>query len=177
MRRMRRFKFIAGGLILFWILFCFPFILEAQLVGKGNLIGFVYEDDGATPVEGAVVKMRNISTGSVYESGKSSKIGLFKFEEVDEGLYLVGVSTEEGAFNLENLIGIKADEMAKVSVALKSNQSHKSQQRESETKKKGLAGFFLSPAGIAVIVASSVAVVYSVVKLTEEEPEASPFKK
>lgn len=179
MIKVRGIKFIAVGLIFTFTLFYSPCLLMSRTVGKGNLIGFVYEKDGTTPVKGAVLKMRNILTGSSYESDRSDEQGLFSVKGIDEGLYIAGISTENGDFNIENLIGVKADETAKISLALKAGRAEGDQagEKESASRKKGLAGFFLSPAGVAVIVAASVAIIYTIVKLTEEEPEASPFKK
>ena len=164
----------------FFLLFSFtiffsPHYLISQPIRKGNLIGFIYEKDGTTPVEGAVVKLKNVSTGIVYESGKSDKLGMLKSEGINEGLYIVGIITKKGNFNAVNLIGIKAAETAKVTFALKPE----GQEEEKTPKPKpgGLAKFFLSPVGIAIIVAASSAIIYGVVKLSEKEPEASPFRR
>lgn len=157
------------------IIFYFPHELKAQNTGKGNLIGFVYEKDGTTPVEGAVVKLKNVSTGTVYKSSNSDKLGILKTEGIEEGLYIVGISTKEGDFNGVNLIGIKNDETAKVSFALKPSQAE--EEKTPKPKPGGLAKFFLSPVGIAIVVAASSAIIYGVVKLSEKEPEASPFRR
>jgi hypothetical protein len=168
-------KTVAFILIASIIIFYSPHYLEAQKESKGNLIGFVFEKDGTSPVEGAVVKLKNVSTGTVYESSKSDRLGILKTEGIDEGLYIVGISTKEGNFNVANLIGIKAAETAKVSFALKTE----GQEEEKAPKRKpgGLAKFFLSPVGIAIIIAASSAIIYGVVKLSEKEPEASPFRR
>jgi len=97
-------------------------------------------------------------------------------ERIVEGLYVAGVTNEEKNFNIENFIGISANETAEISTALNPAQGTNAQQEEKK-KKRGLIAFFLSPAGIAVIVASTVAIVYTIVKLTEKEEEASSFKK
>lgn len=157
------------------IIFYLPHELKAREAGKGNLIGFVFEKDGTTPVEGAVVKLKNVSTGTVYESSNSDKLGIFKTEGIEEGLYIVGISTKKGEFNVVNLIGIKTDETAKVSFALKPDQGE--QEETSKRKPGGLAKFFLSPVGIALVIAASSAIIYGVVKLSEQEPEASPFRR
>ena len=169
-------KFVAIGLVFSMILFFSPCLLSANSNSYGKIIGVIYLDDGATPVERAVVKMRNVSTGSYYESSSSDKEGRFTLERIDEGLYIAGITTEKEDFNIENLIGIKANETAEISITL-NPVPDKTAQQEKKKKKKGLIGFFLSPVGMAVIVASTVAVVYTIVKLTEEEAEASPFKK
>ena len=177
MLKISRSKIIAVSLIFSFILFYSPHLLLSQSVGKGNLVGFIYGEDGTTPEEGAVVKARNISPGSDYESKKSDKQGLFMLEGIDEGLYVVGISSKEGDFNLQNLIGIKADETAKVSLALKPQKAEAAKEgKKRGVLKKSLLTFFRSPVGIATIVAASAAIMYVIVKLVEAEPEASPFR-
>lgn len=174
MKRIYSSKTLAIILIVSFIFLYSAYDLKAKEIGKGNIIGFIYQKDGTTPVEGAVVKLRNIATGTDYESIQSDKLGIFKAEDVEEGLYLVGVSTEEGDFNVNNLVGIRDNETTKVSFTLKPGEEGQ------ETKKKGKPGgltkFFLSPVGIALVVAASAAIIYGVVKLSEKEAEASPFK-
>jgi hypothetical protein len=86
--------------------------------GKGHLIGFIYGQDGVTPIVGAVVKIKNVSTGKVLESTKSDINGVFRTEDIDAGVYTLGVSTPQGDFNLEELIGINSGETTKVSFSL-----------------------------------------------------------
>lgn len=89
-------------------------------VGKGNIIGFVYDNDGTTPLAGAIVKVKNISTGNVYESNKSDENGIFRIPGIESGIYLCGVATEQGDFNAEKFFGVKLSdgETAKLSIAL-----------------------------------------------------------
>jgi len=175
MKGIYRSKSLTVILIVSFIFLYSAYDLNAEETGKGNMIGFVYQKDATTPIEGAVVKLRNVATGTGYESTKSDKLGIFKVEDVEEGLYLVGVSAEEGDFNLNNLIGIRANETAKVSFALKPGEEE--QEAKPKAKPGGLAKFFLSPVGIAVVVAASAVIIYGVVKLSEKEPEASPFRR
>lgn len=170
-----RSKQVAILLIFSFILFYSPHLLKAQGKNGGNLIGFVYDKDGTTPLEGAFVNLRNVSTGAVHESSKTDKLGIFKIEGIDEGLYVIGLSLKEGDFNVENLIGIKANETAKVSIALKPQA--KQEEKTLKGAKDGIWKFFASPIGIAVIIVASAAIVYGVVKLTEAEEEPSPFRK
>ncbi len=86
--------------------------------GKGNLVGFIYYQDGVTPIVGAVVKVKDVSTGLVSESTKSDANGMFTIENLNTGVYSLGVMTSQGDFNLEELIGIKAGETTKVSFSL-----------------------------------------------------------
>ncbi len=170
-----RSKTAAVLLIFFLVILYFPHGLGAQKPGKGNLIGFVFAKNGTTPVEGAIVKLKNVSTGTVYESSKSDKLGILKTEGIEEGLYIAGISTQAGDFNVVNLIGIRANETAKVSFALKPQGAE--EEKSPKGKPGGLAKFFLSPVGIAIVVAASAVIIYGVVKLSEKEPEASPFRR
>jgi len=175
-------KLIAFILIFPFILFNLPNLLTAEVVGKGNLMGIIYGKDGTTPVEGAVIQLRNISTGAVYKA-KTDKVGTFKIEGMDAGLYSAGIVTEEGSFNVESLIGIKANTTTTISLALKpyiKGEPKKAAVKEKAVEKLKLlpkiAKFFTSPIGLATLVAASGGVVYGIVKLTEKEGEVSPFK-
>jgi hypothetical protein len=86
--------------------------------GTGNLAGFIYYQDGVTPIVGAVVKVKDVSTGLVSEGTKSDSNGMFTIENLNTGVYSLGVMTSQGDFNLEELIGIKAGETTKVSFSL-----------------------------------------------------------
>ncbi|MFQ5722793.1 MAG: hypothetical protein ACE5GI_09915, partial [Candidatus Aminicenantales bacterium] len=111
-------------------------------------------------------------------------------------------------YNLDNLIGIKANKTAKVALALKPSALMTAQYTKEEEcprgkwyipevegkcdsgykwnpdkkrcecvkKKEGIYAFFLSNAGKAAIIAASVAIVYTFVRLTEKEAEVSPYK-
>lgn len=166
-------KPISVTLIFSFLLFISPHFVKAKTNASGNLIGFVYDMDETTPLEGAIIKLKNVSSGTIYESNKSDKLGIFKIEGIDQGLYICGVSVEEKNFNVANIIGIKAGETAKVSFSLKPITAVK----DANYFAAGFLAFFLSPIGIAVIVAATAAIIYGVVKLVEEEKEVSPFKK
>ena len=51
------------------------------------MIGFVYGEDENTQVEGTVFKIKNIATSKVLENSKYSKLGVFKLNGIEEGLY------------------------------------------------------------------------------------------
>jgi hypothetical protein len=118
MLKVTRSKQVAFALIFSFLIFYYPHFLPAQAVGQGSLTGFIYGKDGLTPVKGAVVKLKNIVDGTIYESKISDSAGAFKIEGIEEGLYFAGISTPSGDFNFENFIGIKTGEPAKISFAL-----------------------------------------------------------
>lgn len=179
-----RLKSVSFILIFSFILFYSPNLLPGQTEqtkGKGDLIGKVYAKDGTTALEGAIVKIKSVASGFVYES-KTDKLGTFIIKGIEEGLYSIGIITKEGSFNIESLIGIKANEIAKVTFALKPY--IKGELKRAEVKAKviekmkaasKIATFFSSPIGIAIVIASSAAIVLGVISLSPEE-EVSPFK-
>lgn len=116
-----------GETSLFWIAFLIVFLFSS--VGTirgdenpvGNVTGFIYAQDGNTPLAGAVVQFKNVSTGNLYESRKSDTKGFFRVENIERGVYLYGVLAPDGNYNSEGLVGLrlKENETAKMSIALK----------------------------------------------------------
>ena len=106
--------------ILFLLIFSSSTFLMSESAGRGNIIGFVYGEDGTTPLEGAVVQVKNMSTGIIYDSSVSDEYGIFKVQGVESGIYMYGVKTPQGNFNSDGLVGVKVskDETAKMSVSL-----------------------------------------------------------
>jgi hypothetical protein len=102
----------------------FLFSFHAQVysaeASKGNILGFIFAEDGTTPVSGAVVKAKNVSTGSVYESSVSDINGVFKIQGIESGIYVYGVRTESGEFNSDGMIGIRVgnNTTAKMAIAI-----------------------------------------------------------
>jgi len=101
-------------------LFTAPYFFAAETVAKGNIIGFLYAKDGTTPLEGGIVKFKNLTSGAVIESSKSDSNGIFKVQGIESGIYTYGVLTPDGDFNADNLVGFKIqeNETAKMSIAV-----------------------------------------------------------
>jgi hypothetical protein len=155
-KKIFRSKLLALELLAAFLLLVFPMAGLAQ-TPVGSMYGFVYGEDLKTPVEKAVVKVRNIKSGKEYESAPTDKNGLYKITDIEEGRYVLGVSTSEGDFNFDFIIYIKANESAKLSVALKRGyESVVAQKAEKAAKKKS---FFLSPEGILVLLAGGAAAI------------------
>ena len=98
----------------------FPSFLRSDDIARGNVIGFVYDRDGTTPLKDATVKAINVLTGSVYESSRSDSYGVFRIQGIEKGLYIYGVKTANGDFNSDSLFGlrIRGNETAKLSISL-----------------------------------------------------------
>ncbi len=115
-------KFLYLGVLALFFIFLSAPLLRAERGPTGNIIGFVYAQDGTTPLEGAVIKFRNLTSGAVYESSKSDDLGLFRLARVDSGMYSFGVMSAQGDFNADNVLGIRVgeNETAKMSIAVRS---------------------------------------------------------
>jgi hypothetical protein len=109
---------ISWGLIFAFVLFSSPQLLKSQASGKGQLLGFVFDRDGSTPIAGAVVVAKNVTTGTVFESAKTDGLGVFRFAALEAGIYALGVTFGQGSYNSQDLVGIKPNETAKISIAL-----------------------------------------------------------
>jgi hypothetical protein len=110
-----------GAATFVFLMFLSADIVRAEDNPVGNVTGYIFAQDGSTPVEGAVVKFKNVNTFKFYESEKSDSRGHFVVEGIERGIYLYGVITPEASFNSEGLVGLrlKKNETAKMSVALK----------------------------------------------------------
>jgi len=74
--------------------------------GKGNLVGQIYAQDGSTPIEGASLAIRNLTTGKVYVSPKSEADGSVVLEDIERGFYKLGILTADGSFYARDLMGV-----------------------------------------------------------------------
>jgi hypothetical protein len=96
----------------------FPSILRAQGTGRGSLVGFIYGQDGSTPVEGAVIVVKNLTTGLVTESAGTDALGIFRVPGLGAGLYALGVRSEAGNYNSQDFFGVAAQQTSKLTIAL-----------------------------------------------------------
>jgi hypothetical protein len=111
---------LGGALFSLLALLFFPDPAAAGAEMKGNVIGFIYAQDGTTPMEGAIVKFKNLTSGEIFESSRSDVYGVFKVQGIAAGVYAYGVVTEKGDFNADDILGLKINEKetAKLSIAL-----------------------------------------------------------
>jgi len=261
-------KIIRSRLILILLIFSFCLFFSPDLLKAdaqiGSLTGSVYGKDGVTPIEGALVKIKNVEDGTLYQSSESDSQGEFKISRIEEGIYVAGITTSEGNFNFTDLIGIKKGKDAKISFSLVPSAKIGAEPAQFESTelpisseawvgkvveyfpetseaavlieegilrlgdrirfksevidfyqdvesmrigsnqvesanagqtpfvkvmgpvqqidnvylvKKRKKFFLLSPIGIATVLSATSGVVYGVVKLTEDEPDVSPYKK
>ncbi len=163
--------FLVGALILLTV----PVAqIAAAPKGNGALAGHIYGDDMRTPVRNAVVKLRNLTTQKEYESEPTDPEGMYRIPGIEEGRYVMGVLGPSGAYNFHYSILIKADALAKLSLAMKpGGEPVMLQQGTSDYGKKAtIIDFFKSPAGILTIIAAVEVTLFAIVL---SEGEASPI--
>lgn len=155
-KKARLLKGVSALVIGSFLLWLIPF--EAvSAVATGSLTGFVYGEDGSTPLKGAVVKIQNIKTGEVFESKPTDENGLYKIANITPGMYLIGIEVGNSGYNALDGVHVRGNEMAKLSFALKPLQ-----EEEKEKEEKKPVGFFKKPLGIAIIIVGSAAIIYAI---------------
>jgi hypothetical protein len=149
--------------------FCFLIIPKDGLAqaATGSMTGFLYGANMKTPVENATVKIRSVQDGKEYTSSMTGKEGLYAIKNILAGRYILGVSGPNGDFNFDYEISIKAGEVAKLALALTPTTPGARQQGDDQNNhNKG--GFFLTPLGIAILLAAGGLLVYGGFKLFEK---------
>jgi hypothetical protein len=117
---------------------------------SGSLSGFVFAKDSKSPVQGAVVKIRNTKDMKEMASGPTDENGMYALTGVPEGRYLLGVSSGREDFNLDYAVYVKAGELGKLSVSL----AGKGGQDEPQGTTLGKKGFFNTLAGRIFVVSA-----------------------
>ena len=115
---MKAGKSLKKCVFLFFIVAWTVSAAAAQTVERGHLVGNIFARDGKTPVAGAVVRLKNITSGAVSAADPTDAQGYFRLENLSKGIYQFGVTTPEGDFNSSELIGILANETTRISLAL-----------------------------------------------------------
>ncbi len=147
--------------------------VSAAPKGNGSLVGHIFNEDMRTPVPNAIVKLRNVTTQKEYESEPTGPEGTYVIPAIEEGRYVMGVLGPGGSYNFHYSILIKADAMAKLSLAMKPGGAPVMLQQGIDAKKKTtIVDFFKSPAGILTIIT---AVEITLFAVALSEGEASPI--
>jgi hypothetical protein len=141
----------------------------------GILTGYIYDQDQRTPIRNVVVKLRNVTTQHEYASEPTTPLGMYSIVGIEEGRYLMGVQTAQGAYNFQYSLHLKGTETAKLSVALSPTgfspvQTGGGEGTGADDKP---VGFFKSPAGILTLIVVAEAVLFAIVLI---EKEASPIR-
>lgn len=136
--------------------------LAQSVAERGSLLGFVYGADKKVPLENAVVKIRHLKERKEYQSSPTDENGIFQIQGIEEGRYILGVTSRDENFNFDYSIFIKAKETAFLSFGLQSG-SVSVGEEEIEEGEKEIESFFSQPAGSALFdssIAESVIGIY-----------------
>jgi len=166
---------LSGIVLLAFILLLLP--AETLAAPTGSLVGFIYGGDMKTPVQNAVVKVRNVDDGQEYVSTPTDASGSYKLDKLKEGKYILGITAPDGDYNFPYVMVIKGGEIGKLSLALKSGAASGLGQETVEPTQKEKVSFFKTPMGIAVLMVATTLALYGTFKLLEGKEEASPSKK
>jgi len=106
------------------VLVCFTIFLGMSpevisgALGTGKVVGNVYQADGTTPLPGAVVMVKNISTGQVTSSLKTDRTGFFTISGLEKGIYAFGVRSNQGDFESNRQFGIEPNKTSRISISV-----------------------------------------------------------
>jgi len=137
---------------------------------QAGLRGYVFEEDGTSPVEGAVVFVQRLPDKEVEASSPTDREGMFEISFLKKGIYVLSVRTAGGNYNGGKVLGIgaQAEGYAKMYIAL---------YPFSGTCGSGdFPAVLPDPVGQAVVLAGNAAVVAGVVEMDDEPREAGPFR-
>lgn len=173
-----KYRGLIFGVIGAFLLLIFPARGFARpAAAGGTLTGFIFGEDLQTPVESAVVKIRNMENQKEYQSDPTDDAGKYEIKDVEEGRYLLGVTTAQGDFNFDYSVLLKGGETAELSLALKpGGKSAAGAQGEGAAGGGGLLGFFTSTAGILILIAAGALLTFGAIQLLGA-PAASPATK
>ena len=174
MNNVFRSKVLIVGLVAAFMLLVAPVREFAQSKAPaagagGSLVGFIYAKDMKTPVANAVVKIRDVSNPKEFASQPTDVNGMYKITGLPEGRYILGVTTAAGNFNFDYALILKANEMAKLSVALAPGGRTSGDDAAAKS-------FFSSPANIVGIVIFVVAAGTWTYLALHKPQEASPIR-
>ena len=128
-------------------------------VPRGNLMGFVYEEDGKTPLEDARVILRKVKGergDKEYRSEETPETGDYRIDNVPAGRYRALILTEtDKLYPTLSAVNVVADQTVVRSFHL--------------APRRPFGAFFIEPCGIAMIIAGTALTVKIIKKGGEEE--------
>ena len=116
MRKKRLKSVVSLSMVICFLAFS-PLIFAQKKPG-GIIIGQIYGLEKTRPVQGAIIKAKNIKDGSLYVSNPSNRAGEFEIEGMKAGIYVIGVITKEGNFNTDRLLGVYEAQTLRVAFSL-----------------------------------------------------------
>lgn len=132
-----------------------------------SLSGRIFQPDGSTPFNQAVVRVTNTETGREYTSAPTDSAGRYAFAGLPAGTYTFEVEVEEGIYVLDRAVQIGENESASISFTVKPEPQEGAGAAGMSGKKKG--------ALIAIIAGGAILLGVLLSQDDDEKDGASPF--
>lgn len=117
-----RLRWVVFGLVWAFVFVTVPIDLIADPAESttGSVSGFLYKEDWKTPVKGAVMTFRNISTKEEFKCEPTDATGAYKTPSLPSGLYSVSARVEGKDHTFEHVVQLKVNtnQNSEVSFAL-----------------------------------------------------------
>ena len=155
-----------AGLVV-WALSLATFITPLQAAAV-SLSGNIFQPDGATPLQNAVVRLVNKETGDVLTSTPTDASGYYEFTEAPAGDYTVEVEIGAGYYNLDRSVRLGAEDTASISFTVQpqDDDGEGAPPPEGKKKRRGMIiAFSLFGAALLAIGVNN----------NKKDDEASPF--
>lgn len=72
----------------------------------GHLMGFVYGEDGKSPLENAVVLVKGVETNKIFQSKPTGKTGDYRITDINAGVYMLGLMVGEKTYNVPGYVEV-----------------------------------------------------------------------
>jgi hypothetical protein len=142
-----------------------PALMAQQNVPVGNVMGFVYEEDGKTPFEDATVILKKVEAeegDKEYKSEPTPETGEYRIDQIPVGRYRAVIRTGNGKlYTTLSAVNIVADKTVIRSFHL--------------GPRRPFGAFIIWPCGVAAVVAGT-ALVIKIIR-EKEEDEVSPTER
>jgi hypothetical protein len=94
-------------------------LAAATSPASGGLMGFIYGEDGKSPLQDAVVMLRGVDTNNEYQSAPTGKTGDYRIPGIHSGTYMVGLKINAETYNVDSHVTVTAGAVDTLSLSLK----------------------------------------------------------
>jgi len=159
--RISIFRQLPTKMLMLVFVLMLPMVVPAQAQNTGSVTGFVYDGDGKSPIDEAVVILKlakDKKDGKEYKSEPTQETGDYRIEDLPAGIYVAAVRIKSGkVYNTLSVLKIVAGKRLIRSFYL--------------TPERPLAWLWYNPCGLAMILSGTAVVTKLII---DEEEEVSP---
>jgi carboxypeptidase family protein len=114
---LRYFRMTVVLLVVAALVPAFPVVRAAE--GTVNLSGRIFQPDGTTPFQGAIVRVVKQDSGEAFNSTPTDATGHYEFRDLPAGTYNVEVEVPDGIYQLNRSVRIGQNDTASISFTVK----------------------------------------------------------